>query len=47
MAKTKWLHFAEDPLKCIFFNITVRILINISLRFVPKVPINNIPGDKP
>ena len=27
-------HFAEDTLKCIFLNETVRILIKISLHFV-------------
>ena len=51
-------HFADDILKCIFLNENVRILIKISLRCVPKDPINNIPalvqimawrrpGDKP
>ena len=50
-------HFA-DTFKCIFFNENVIISIKISLRFVPKGPINNIPalvqimarcqpGDKP
>ena len=50
--------FADDTFKCIFLNENVRILIKISLRFVPKGPINNIPalvqimawrrpGDKP
>ena len=44
--------------KCIFFNENVYISIKISLKFVPKGPINNIPalvqimawrrtGDKP
>ena len=51
-------HFADDILKCIFFNENVWILIEISLKFVPKGPIDNIPalvqtmawrrpGDKP
>ena len=51
-------HFPDDILKCIFLNENVRILIKISLTFVPKGPINNIPalvqimawyrpGDKP
>ena len=51
-------HFADDIFKCIFFNENVWISIKISLKFVPKDPINNIPalvqimawrrpGDKP
>ena len=51
-------HFADDIFKCIFFNENVWILIKISLKFVPKGPINKIsalfqimawrrPGDKP
>ena len=51
-------HFADDTFKRIFINENVRILINISFRFVPKGLINNIPalvqimawrrpGDKP
>ena len=51
-------HFADDILKCIFLNENVSIAIKISLKFVPKGPINNIPplvqimarrrpGDKP
>ena len=51
-------HFADDTLKPIFFNENIRISIKISLKCVPKVPINNIPalvqimawrrpGDKP
>ena len=50
--------FADDTFKCLFFNENVIILIKISLKFVPKGPINNIPalvqimasrhpGDKP
>ena len=51
-------HFPDDTFKRIFRNENVRILINISLKFVPKGLINNIPalvqimawrrpGDKP
>ena len=51
-------HFADDIFKRIFVNENVRISIKISLKFVPKGPINNIPalvqimawrraGDKP
>ena len=50
--------FADDTFKPIFVNENGRILIEISLKFVPKGPINNIPalvqimawrrpGDKP
>ena len=51
-------HFADDIFKCIFLNENIWISIKISLKFVPKGPINNIPalvelmawrrpGDKP
>ena len=51
-------HFADDIFKCIFLNENVWILLKISLKFVPKFKINNIPalvkimawrrpGDKP
>ena len=51
-------HFADDILKCIFLNENVCIPNKISLKFVPKGPINNNPalvqvmawrrpGDKP
>ena len=51
-------HFADDIFKFIFLNENVWIPIKISLKFVPKGPINNIPalvqiiawrrpGDKP
>ena len=51
-------HFADDIFKCIFLNESVWIPIEISLKLVPKGPINNIPalvqimawrrpGDKP
>ena len=57
-AETKWPPFRRRHLKCIFLNENVWIPIEISLKFVPKVPINNIsalvqimawrrPGDKP
>ena len=50
--------FPDDIFKCIFFNENVLLLIKISLKFVPKVWINNVPalvqmmawrrpGDKP
>ena len=37
-------HFADDVFKCIFLNENVWILLKISLKFVPKGPINNIPS---
>ena len=51
-------HFADDIVKCIFSNENVWVPIKISLKFVRKGPINNIPalvqimawrrpGDKP
>ena len=51
-------HFADDIFKCIFINENVSISIKISLNFIPKGPIKNIPalvqimawrrpGDKP
>ena len=51
-------HFAEDTFKRVFLNENIRILIKISLKFVSKGLINNIPalvlimawhwpGDKP
>ena len=51
-------HFPNHILKCILLNENVSISITISLKFVPKGPINNIPalvqimtwrrpGDKP
>ena len=36
--------FADDTFKCIFLNENARISIEISLKFVPKGPINNIPS---
>ena len=51
-------HFADEIFRCIFLNQIVWFSIKISLKFVPKGPINNIPalvqittlhkpGDKP
>ena len=37
-------HFADDIFKCVFLNEDIWISINISLRFVTKGPINNIPA---
>ena len=37
-------HFADDMFKCIFLNGNVRISIKISLKFLPKDPINSIPS---
>ena len=37
-------YFPDDIFKCIFFNENVWIPIQISLTFVPKGPINNIPA---
>ena len=37
-------HFADDIFKCIFLNESIWISIEISLKFVPKGPINNIPA---
>ena len=36
--------FADNTFKCIFLNEDVRISIKISLKFVPKGPINNNPS---
>ena len=56
--KQNGCHLPDNIFKCIFLNENVWILIKISLEFVPKGPINNIPalvqimawcrpGDKP
>ena len=37
-------HFADDTLNRIFLNEILRISVKISLKFVPKGPINNIPA---
>ena len=44
MPRQNGRHFADDTFKRIFVNENVRILIEISLKFVPKGPINNIPS---
>ena len=38
-------HFADDIIKCSSVNENVRILLTISLKYVPKVRINSIPFD--
>ena len=37
-------HFADDIFTCVYLNEDIWISINISLRFVPKGPIDNIPA---
>ena len=37
-------HFADDIFKCIFLNEKVQLLTKISLKFVPKGPIDNNPS---
>ena len=37
-------HFADDIFEIIFLNENVLIPIKMSLKFVPKSPINNIPA---
>ena len=37
-------HFTDDIFKCIFLNENVWITIKISMKFVPKGPINKIPA---
>ena len=37
-------HFPDDVSNCIFLNENVWISIRISLKFVPKVPIDNKPS---
>ena len=57
-ARQNGRHFLDDILKRIFLNENVRISMNMSLKFVPKGPINDIlalvqimtwcrPGNKP
>ena len=36
-------HFADNILKYIYVEENVWVLIKISLKFIPKDPINNIP----
>ena len=42
--KTKWQPKSDDIFKCIFLNENIWTLTKISLKFVPKGPINNIPA---
>ena len=37
-------HFAEDIIKCIFLSENELMSLRISLKFVPKGPINNFPA---
>ena len=37
-------HFPDDVFKCIFLNENIWISLKISLKFIPKVRINNIPA---
>ena len=43
-AETNGRHFPDDIFKYIVFNANVWISMEISLKFVPKGPINNIPA---
>ena len=36
--------FSDDNFKCIFLNENIKASINTSLKFVPKIPVNNIPA---
>ena len=40
-------HCADDIFKFIFLNENILISINISLKFIPKNQINNIPASSP
>ena len=42
--RQNWCHFTDNIFKCIFMNEDVRILFKISLKVVPKGPVNNIPA---
>ena len=42
--RKNWRHFANDIFICIFLNGNVWIPIEISLKFVSKGPLNNIPA---
>ena len=42
--RQNWQHFPNDIFKRIFFNENVWISMTISLKFVPKGPVNNIPA---
>ena len=43
-AETNGRHFPDDIFKCIFLNENMLTSIKISLKFVPKGQINNIPA---
>ena len=43
-AETNGHHFPDNIFKCIFLNENVLISIKVSLKFVPKGQINNIPA---
>ena len=43
-ARAIWLPFCRRHCKCIFLDEDLRILIQISLKFVPRGPINNTPA---
>ena len=47
MLRQNGRHFPDNILKCIFLNDNVWISINLSLKFVPKGQINNIPAPVP
>ena len=42
--RQNYRHFADDIFRCIFLNENEWILLKISLKFIPRVPINNIPA---
>ena len=42
--RQNWRHFADNVLKCNFLNENVWIPVEISLKFIPKSLINNIPA---
>ena len=43
-AETNGRHFPDNIFKCIFLNENALVSIKISLKFVPKGEINNIPA---
>ena len=43
-SRQKCRHYPDEFFKCIFVNETIWISITISLKFVPKDPINNVPA---
>ena len=42
--RQNWRHLAGDIFKCIFLNENIWITLKFSLKFVSKVPIENIPA---